>query len=317
MPPLLDDLAVLARRHTTDTGPPRVLSDRTDGLVLRLGDVVVKAHPVGTDGPALTARLRVAAGPALRSVVLAPRCGPLPVRDRLATVWPAGDPVDPADPDRAPWESGARLLAALHAVPVDRPAVHAVPAAGGPARVVRAMTRLAAVRGAAADTVRRAYRALPALSDGAVPATARTLVHGDWHLGQLVRTDDWYLIDLDELGTGDPAWDLARPAALFAAGLLDPVTWQRFLGAYRSAGGAAVPATGDVWGRLDVPAQALVVQCAALVVVSADRAGRALADADLALLDACTRIAAPRRLSPTIYRGGSRRADGRTPDGED
>ena len=46
------------------------------------------------------------------------------------------------------------------------------------------------------------------------PDRPATLVHGDWHLGQLGRrsaTTPWMLIDVDDLGVGDPAWDLARP----------------------------------------------------------------------------------------------------------
>ena len=48
-----------------------------------------------------------------------------------------------------------------------------------------------------------------------------TLVHGDWHLGQLARVDaEWRLLDIDDVGLGDPAWDLGRPAGFWAAGLL-------------------------------------------------------------------------------------------------
>lgn len=47
----------------------------------------------------------------------------------------------------------------------------------------------------------------------------------------------WRLIDVDDLGLGVPAWDLARPAAWYAAGLLAPEDWLCFLDAYRAAGG--------------------------------------------------------------------------------
>lgn len=129
-------------------------------------------------------------------------------------------------------------------------------------------------RGAAlADDVLRAYRSLP---DGDARTTVRpdrprTVIHGDWHLGQLVRlgTGGWRLIDIDDLGVGDPAWDLARPAAWFAAGLLDPDVWARFVEAYRTAGGPALPATGDPWPALDLPARSLAVEYAARAVADA------------------------------------------------
>jgi hypothetical protein len=40
-----------------------------------------------------------------------------------------------------------------------------------------------------------------------------------WRLGALV------LIDVDDLGVGDPAADLARPAGFWAAGLLPDGDW--------------------------------------------------------------------------------------------
>nr|WP_232546792.1 phosphotransferase [Streptomyces antimycoticus] len=121
---------------------------------------------------------------------------------------------------------------------------------------------------------------------------ADRLCHGDLHLGQLIRhrATDWRLIDIDDLGLGDPAWDLARPAAWYAAGLLAPEDWDRFLGAYRAAGGPAA-GQGDPWPRLDVPARALTVQTAALALAKAAAAGRALDEAEEAMVEAAVRIA--------------------------
>ena len=61
---------------------------------------------------------------------------------------------------------------------------------------------------------------------------------------------------------GDPAWDLARPAGFWAAGLLDDEAWTTFLAAYRESGGPAVPADGDPWPALDLPARAAVLVAA-------------------------------------------------------
>ena len=274
-----------------------VLADRPDGVVVRSGAVVAKAHCGDTDVAALQARLRIAADPMLHGVVLAPLPVPQSVLcGRPVTIWPYGEPVGQDDPDAAPWTEVAVLLAKLHSVPLAA-LPGPVPVMRGPVKVARAAARLRlAARERplpASAEVLRAYARLPGWARGdEPPSSAGRLCHGDLHLGQLVRLPlgGWRLIDVDDLGVGDPAWDLARPAAWFATGLLPPEVFGRFLGAYRSAGGCAVPAEGDPWARLDVPAQALTVQSAALAVVRANRDGRPLDDVDRALVDACARI---------------------------
>jgi aminoglycoside phosphotransferase (APT) family kinase protein len=141
--------------------------------------------------------------------------------------------------------------------------------------------------GGDADRVLLAFDTLPSVDQPSSPA----LCHGDWHLGQMVEAGGWRLIDVDDLGIGDPAWDLARPAALHAAGVLDPEDWGRFLDAYLSAGGVAV-APHDPWAALDVPARALVVQMAARALLAAHRDRKALDEAQQALVETCDRIVA-------------------------
>ncbi|WP_285495240.1 phosphotransferase [Actinomadura sp. NBRC 104425] len=285
-PALFERLAEIGRARSAG-GDASVLYDRHGVLVVRVGDVVVKAHQADRDGgPRLERRMRVAAS--LPELLLPPLDGPLRVDGRVVTVWPYGEPVSP---DAVPWEEAGRLLAALHTCPVPADA----PPWGRPTRVGRLVRRLP--DGPEAAQVRRAFATLPSWirageddggADGGAP---QRLIHGDWHLGQLVRAGDgWRLIDVEDLGRGDPVWDLARPAALFSAGVLPPGDWARFLRAYREAGGPAVPSDGDLWRVLDLPARTLAIQIAATCVISARADGRPLDGPERALVDTCGRI---------------------------
>lgn len=282
---------------------------------------------VAADEPAaLAARLRVAAHPRAAGVLLPPLTaepGTLPggppaeplgdsgavgqagsgsavagqAGGRAVTLWPYGSPVSPDHPEAAPWEAAGRLLAGLHTLdPARLPGP--LPVMRGPAKAARAVARLrAAAPGAPATAaVLGAWAGLPAWArDQAPMPRADVVCHGDLHLGQLVRhpapDGPWLLIDVDDLGIGEPAWDLGRPAAWYATGLLTGAEWTRFLDAYRAAGGPAVRAEGDPWPELDEPARALTVQAAATAVAKATAAGRELDEAEEAMVDACARIA--------------------------
>ncbi|MFI1716214.1 phosphotransferase family protein [Streptomyces litmocidini] len=309
----LHGLAALAHTAAHPSGEPcrcagglvGVLADRDDGTVVRHGGLVAKAHAPGTDPEAHRVRLALAAHQDVGGVFLPPlpppRTGPEELDGRPVTVWPYGPPVDPGDPDAAPWEEAARLLALLHRTPPPPGWAVRLPDMRAPEKVALAVERMrrTAPDHPAAATVLGAWRTVP---DGA--GTHRLLCHGDFHLGQLVRDTrsgteggtagaaPWRLIDIDDLGLGDPAWDLARPAAWFAAGLLPPEVWTRFLGAYQEAGGPAVEA--EPWGRLDVPARALTVQTAALALAKSTAERRPLDEVEEVMIDTCARIAGHR-----------------------
>ncbi|WP_067805430.1 phosphotransferase [Actinomadura formosensis] len=287
-PGLFARLAEIGRGSARAGASPQTLYDRHGVLVVRVGDVVVKAHQADRDhGAPFLERVRLAG--TLPDLVLGPLGRPLTVDGRTVTVSAYGEPVSPNL--ELPWEEGARLLAALHVrgVPADAPSW------GRPARVARLVSKLG--DGPAEDAVRRAFATLPAWirGEGDEPGgREQRLIHGDWHLGQMVRMQDghWRLIDIEDMGRGDPAWDLARPAALYSAGVLHPDEWERFLGAYREAGGPAVPAQGDPWAGLDVPARSLAIQIAATCVISAGKDDRPLDGPEQAMIDACVRISA-------------------------
>jgi aminoglycoside phosphotransferase (APT) family kinase protein len=263
---------------------------RSGAEILIDEDVVKKVHRLGTDVRALRARLIAAAQLAARpDACLIPPLSTEPelvpgAEVRWQTSWPRVEVVAP-DPDLAPWREAGSLLAQLHREPIA--AVAWLPPHGGAARLPRALDRAAGLESAA--VLRRAAADLPA--PAWEPGSARrpvTVVHGDWHLGQLGRLPGetrWQLIDIDDLGLGDPAWDLARPAGFWAAGLLADDDWRAFLDGYRGAGGPAVPA-GDPWPALEPLARAAVVQAAAVGMVAGIGD-----DAQGALLAACARMA--------------------------
>ncbi|MGI5374057.1 phosphotransferase family protein [Streptomyces sp. CA-251387] len=308
--PLLPDLTARAktaahsRTSACPCGATVTLADRPDATVVRHADTVAKAHAPDITGADLTPRLTAATHlPGLLLPPLSPT--PADLHGRLVTFWPYGTPVDPEDPDAAPWEAAATLLARLHRTP----APTSLPPMRGPVKAALAVSRLRAVSDvemtAGATAVLRAWDTLPAWARAEAPQPdTATLCHGDLHLGQLVRHPashgPWLLIDVDDLGVGVPAWDLGRPAAWYACGLLPPEEWSRFLVAYRAAGGTAVPAHGDPWPALDVPARALTVQTAARAITKALAEGRLLDEVEQSLVDACDRMAS---LPPELTHG--------------
>ncbi len=286
---------------------PDVLADRPDGTVVRHGERRRQLHAPDTDAAALTARITAAADPLLAGILLPPL--PVPaagstftamLHGRPLSLWPYGAPVDPEAPEAAPWEDAATLLARLHAVapgalrlPTPLPPMRGPAKAGRPTRAC----------GPRAPTPPRPPCSAPGPGCRPGPATEAppphgraAFCHGDLHLGQLVRHPapggPWLLIDVDDMGTGDPAWDLARPAAWYAAGLLAPDVWDRFLGSYRAAGGTAVCPDGDPWPQLDVPARALTAQTAALALAKSAAENRPLDEVEEMMIEACVRIAA-------------------------
>jgi aminoglycoside phosphotransferase (APT) family kinase protein len=250
------------------------LETRSGAEIVVDGDGVYKLHRPGTDGRALVARLGIAAQS--QAFLSSLDCVPDSVGKRWRTRWPLIELVVP-QPECLPWAEAGRLLAQLHSEVTTMRMPH-----GWPQRL-RRMLRYSDDR-----VIRRAAAGLPdAVWRAGSPDRPATLVHGDWHLGQLGHlpgSDAWLLIDVDDLGVGDPAWDLGRPAGFWAAGLIPDDDWATFLAGYRNAGGPAVP-HDDPWPVLEPFARAAVVHAAA--------AGIAHGDADETqdvLMAACERM---------------------------
>lgn len=254
-------------------GLPTRLGSTADGEVYLCAGVAVRVHPRGTDPAGLAATLTALRTPDLEPVWVQPLgYRPLALPDgRLATVWPRVSVLSTLD--RPPWQDAGRLLARLHraGLPADPP----------PRAEPHPLTAALAV-------LRSGDHALAGLGDRLAaelaqrPATG--WVHGDFHLGRLAQTAlrrRWKLFGTEHLGPGDPGWDLARPAAFHAAGLLAPGSWEEFLDGYRAAAGTAVPEAGDPWPALEVPARAAALAVAVPLLHQDD--ARATAEALLAV----------------------------------
>jgi len=217
--------------------------------------VIVKLHSPAANRDRLARRIHCIGGPDIdrlwiQPLIYAPFEGP---DDRLATVWPRVTVL--ATIDRPPWSEIGTLLAKLHGLPIrDDP-----PRLGGHTRLQLAIKFLRkTVPSELGWMIERGDQLAGLLAE----PTQVTLAHGDFHLGQIGHTPlrrSWKLLDVDDFGTGDPSWDLSSPAAYWAAGLLDDQSWTEFLAAYRDAGGPAIPASGDPWPALNLPAQAALL----------------------------------------------------------
>ena len=249
-------------------------STRSGARIEILLDRVVKTHAPGTDPVLLGRRLRLVAGhpafvPPLNLDIFRSDSG------CLVTSWPQVEVASASD-RTLPWTPAARLLAGLHRSPTP----DGLPSHGWASRLDRARDRAPAGLTALGSAL------AAELADRREPAVVG---HGDWHLGQLgAWTDGWRLIDIDDVGLGDPAWDLARPAGFWAAGLLDDASWHDFLDAYRGADGPAVPPHGDPWPALDLPARVAVFVAAVHARISEEEHSRGTASA---LVEACRRMA--------------------------
>ncbi len=285
--------------------PAPPLADRPDATVVRHAGIVAKAHAADADPAELALRVTVAAR--LPGILLPParpdaRRAARSARHVLAVRHPCG----PGGPGRGrPGRPRPPLLARLHRTP----APIAVPPHARP-REGRASRRPPPDRRPAPPPppppcCTPGPPSPPGPGRGGPPCRTRTpsatATSTSASSYATPRPEGpWLLIDVDDLGTGVPAWDLARPAAWYACGLLSPDDWHRFLTAYRAAGGPAVPPHGDPWPALDVPARALTAQTAAWAVAKAAAADRPLDEVERSLVDACARMAS---IGPRAPRG--------------
>ncbi len=252
-------------------------------MITVIDDIVMKRHSAQTD-PSLLARQLSVAAHSTDGLLLAP-LSPAPVvapDGRAITLWPRVEVLSPDDSE-FPWAEAGDLLARLHG--------HRAPGLqshGGRARLARTIQTARQLNDpVAADLLSSlALRLLRSWPEERRAA----LVHGDFHLGQLGRSPagDLVLLDIDDVGVGEPAWDLGRPAGFHAAGLLDFHDWAAFVDAYRAR--APWP-DGVEGGVLDHAARSAVVIAAVRELRVGATEELHSRDTAEALLQACRRLA--------------------------
>lgn len=199
-------------------------------LVLRTRDEYVKTAPGRADAAVRHARLLRSAG--IPTVEVRHLCG-----DHTwgAAAWGGGDLA--SHPSDAHAAAAGVALARVHAHPSGTPVDESTDE--------RAARAVSAVR-----TV------LPALGDRAHavslrrPITARrTLVHGDFSADQVLvdGRDDVRLIDLDRMGTGDPARDLATFAVEEHVRTGGIALTEALFASYRASGGTVSEGEWRSW----------------------------------------------------------------------
>lgn len=202
-------------------------------LVVRTGSEYAKTAPGRASSALHAAELLGRAG----VPTLVPR---LVTEHAWATAsWGDGDLA--SSPSSAHAAAAGAALARLHAVTLDDAGVVDTPAARGhdAARALR--TALPSTARRADDLVRR------------LPSTRRrAIVHGDFSADQVLLGPGGRirLIDLDRLGSGDPARDLAGFAVeeFFRTG--DLATTIALFAAYRAEGGVATEGDWRAWTPL-------------------------------------------------------------------
>ncbi len=272
---------------------PTFLQSGRSTLVLKRGQIVVKSHSSETEVSELNSRLRWISKTMFRKLFVQPiRYRVEPMGGSLLTVWPAGTMTAVTTPEEFDWEGSARLIAALHSILVAETfAETKVPDAGWLVRLARSRSRLLLTNSRIEKrVVLAAFATLPPFASKAWRTNHPCFVHGDWHPGQVVDFQGSpHLIDIDDVGIGDPAWDLARPAAWRLAGLLSVEVWNRFMEPYRDARGPAFDSE-DPWATLELPARAAAIQDAANALLRAERDERKLEYFEIELVNVCRRI---------------------------
>ncbi|MBP9708853.1 MAG: phosphotransferase [Oligoflexales bacterium] len=283
------------KEYASNNFLPVVLSKRGSAYVVKYGNIVAKIHSTSTDIIELKSRIDLIGQESICNFFLQPLLRKVEiVKGRLLTLWPAGLTSESASVDRLDWKEHALLLAEFHKASFRIENKEQVLAkAGNEFRLQRMHSRFQASKNCKEKNyVLGAFSTLTFADSKHGQNNACHVIHGDWHPGQVVQyNDNAKLIDIDDVGIGNPAWDLARPAAWYLASFLSDSIWQDFLDSYRDAGGPAIKGKNP-WEFLELPARTVVIQSAAKALIDTQTETRLLDDFELELINMCRRIQA-------------------------
>lgn len=287
------DIATPFLTHSTHLNQvPVQLASSGTRSVLRFGNVVVKIYNQKSLLQHVETSLTLIASREANDLFLQPLCRHVfQIEDRLFTVWPAAETHLPNSVDQFEWVESAQLLASLHNLSVRTKRL--VRPAGWLGRLGHLKTKIEACRAFPDErkTLLAALETLPRFSSTTWHENNTSLVHGDWHPGQVVRSSNQLkLIDCDDVGLGNPMWDLARVAGWSLAGVISHEVWTSFFNHYAAARQLTNQQIETVWQNLELPARAATILSAATGVIHAEKEQRDLEDYEKELFESCQRI---------------------------
>lgn len=255
---------------------------------------VVKIHPTYINREILDQKFRLIASKPCRDLFLQPLQNELvSVDERSVSIWPLAKSLSAESPEQLDWSEYGRLLGKLHEASSELKT--AMPqnlcASSWPSRVRRGLERTKQCKeNHLKHEVLKAYSRLAVDKLCQEHVKYPTIVHGDWHPGQMVLFQNKTLfIDVDDIGMGNFSWDLSRPAAWFYCGLLDESLWNLFLTNYISTSPIKFHEKTN-HDDLEAAARAAVVQGAASALVQSELENRKLNESEELLLSCCSRI---------------------------
>ena len=283
------------------------LSVTTRSTVFKHASEVAKCH-INADIKRLSEKIAAIKGTDFRSIFLQPTRHFFSDQNENVSItyWPIAEKLSENHLSNGLWSEVGKLLAKLHSSPLDKTQKYSTELFSIFSQVNEKIVECykqakdSPVHGQHLATIRRAwYRILThrnfhvVLKD--MRLKQRVWTHGDFHLGQIVfvkdndRTNAMF-IDVDTMCVSIPEWDLARPAALFASGILPPDAWQCFIESYGKNISNHEFNQKNLWSRLDIPAKVMVVKLATSAVNRAIQTKEDLDDSEIQLIETCNAI---------------------------